>query len=199
MPMNENVITLRFADRAAAYQALSGLRYLNSANAEVRGAALIDRLEDGAVRVTEGMDRGVRRNAAAGGPADVLTILGGPLGVPTEWGTGTLIGGSRGYQRATEAEGAADAFTAQAPPDGAVILAEVREAGTDTLDMLALWYGAVLKRRPADSVRSGPDAMEEAADDIRKEEATDWRGRGHAEAARTSADGVAVLRQKGAA
>lgn len=151
---------------------------------------LRDRFPDGCVFLRLG-GRAPDRTAA--------TPLRAPLGVPTEWGTGTLIGGSRGYQRATEAEGAADAFTAQAPPDGAVILAEVREAGTDTLDMLALWYGAVLKRRPADSVRSGPDAMEEAADDIRKEEATDWRGRGHAEAARTSADGVAVLRQKGAA
>ncbi|MFF4507120.1 hypothetical protein [Streptomyces sp. NPDC001401] len=54
--MNENAVTLRFADRATAYQALSDLKYLSPATTEVRAAVLIERLEDGAVRVPEGLD-----------------------------------------------------------------------------------------------------------------------------------------------
>ncbi|CAM5615045.1 hypothetical protein [Streptomyces aurantiogriseus] len=157
MPMNENVITLRFTDRAAAYQALSGLRHLNAASTEVLGAVLIERLEDGAVRVTEGVDGVAGRNAAA------------------------------------------DACIAHAPADGTVILSEVRETGTDTLDMLALWYGAALKRLPADSVRGGLHAVERAADSTGKEEARRTGAAERAEAARKSSDGVAVLRQMSAA
>ena len=194
MPMNENVITLRFTDRAAAYQALGGLRNLSSANAEVRGAALVDRFEDGAVRVTDGMDGGVGRNAAA----DTRNCP--RYGWTTATlGTGTPIGGRHGYRRATRADGAADAFPAQPPPDGAVILAEVGEADTETLDLLALWYGAVLERHPADPARRAPEAMEEAVGEIGREEAKDWRDRGRAGAARKSADGVAVPKQKSAA
>ncbi|GCB52096.1 hypothetical protein [Streptomyces sp. NL15-2K] len=160
MPMNENVITLRFTDRAAAYQALGGLRNLSSANAEVRDAALIDRFEDGAVRVTDGIDGGVEWNAAA----DTRSPRYGRT--TATLGTGTPIGGRHGYRRATRADGAADAFPAQPPPDGAVILAEVGEVDTETLDLLALWYGAVLERRPADPARGAPEAMEEAVGEI---------------------------------
>ncbi|MFI5798657.1 hypothetical protein [Streptomyces sp. NPDC051677] len=157
MPMNENVIALRFTDRAAAYQALGGLRHLSAVNAEVLGAVLIERLEDGAVRVTEGVDRVAERNAAD------------------------------------------DARITHTPADGAVILAEVRETGTDTLDMLALWYGAVLRRLPDDSARGGSHAVEGAAGCTAKEEATDWRDGERAEAPGEFSDGVAALRQMSAA
>ncbi|GKQ39200.1 hypothetical protein [Streptomyces sp. A012304] len=158
MPQNENVITLRFTDRAAAYQALSGLKYLNAANAEVRGAVLIERLEGGAVRVTEGVHGVAGRDAGA------------------------------------------DVCLAQAPTDGAVVLADVCEVGTDTMDMLALWYGAVLKRLPAaDSVRGGLQAVAGAADGIADREGAGRRDGGRAEVVGRSSDGVAVLRRMSAA
>ncbi|MEU3786793.1 hypothetical protein [Streptomyces sp900129855] len=157
MPMNENVIALRFTDRTAAHQALSGLKHLSAANAEVHGAVLIERLQDGAVRLTEGVGSAAGRNASD------------------------------------------DACIAQAPPGGAVVLAEVGEAGTDTLDMLALWYGAVLKRLPADSVHGGLHAVEGGTGGMGKAEATGRHDGGRAEAANKSAGGVAVLRRMSAA
>jgi len=113
MSMNENVITLRFTNRVAAYQALGALRHLNAAGAEIHGAVLVERPDDGA----------------------------------------------------------------------AVVLAAVGESGTDTLDMLALWYGSVLERRPVDGVRAELKAMEEAAEQVRKEEAKARREQKRAEVA----------------
>lgn len=93
MSVNENAVALRFADRATAYQALSELKHLSPATTEVRAAVLIERLEDGAVRVPEGMDGHEGRNTAVGGLVGSLVgILGGPLGVLMGWGVGALIG-----------------------------------------------------------------------------------------------------------
>ncbi|WOX15356.1 hypothetical protein [Streptomyces sp. N50] len=158
MPMNENVIALRFTERATAYQALSGLKNLSAASTEVLGAVLIERLEDGAVRVTEGVNGAARRNAAA-----------------------------------------ADTCIAHAPADSTVIVAEVRETGTDTLDMLALWYGADLKRLPADSLRGGPHATEGATDGTGEEATTHWFDGERAEAARRPSDSAMALRRISAA
>ena len=174
--MNENAIALRFDDRATAYQALSELKHLNSATAEVRGAVLIERMEDGTVHFPEGMDTESGRGTALGSLIGSLVgILGGPLGLLMGWGIGALIGGGHDYRRATEATGAVGAFTPHVPPGGTVILAGVEEAGTEALDLLATRYGAALERRPADDVRAELKAMEKAADEIRKQEAKDKR------------------------
>ncbi|MFI1708806.1 hypothetical protein [Streptomyces griseoruber] len=155
--MNENVIALRFTDRATAYQALSGLRNLSAASTEVLGAVLIENLEDGAVRVTDGVDGAAGRNATA------------------------------------------DAYIAHAPAASTVILAEVRETSTDTLDMLSLWYGAALERPPADAVRGGLHATEGAPGRSGREEATYWRDGECADAARKPSDGVTTPRRMNAA
>ncbi|MEU2269836.1 hypothetical protein ABZ568_26240 [Streptomyces olindensis] len=196
MSKTENAIALRFADRATAYQALSELKHLTSATTEVRGAVLIERLEDGTVRVPEGMETEAGRNTAVGGLVGSLVgILAGPLGVLMGWGIGAAIGGGYDYKRVTEATEAVGAFTPHVPPGGTVILAEVEETDTQTLDVLAMRYDATLERRPLDSVRTELKAMEEAADRIRKEEAKAKR----AEAQRKIKEGVAALKPKGSA
>ncbi|MFF4630060.1 hypothetical protein [Streptomyces griseorubiginosus] len=171
MTKNENAIALRFADRATAYQALSELKHLSSATTEVRGAVLVERLDDGTVRVPEGLETEVGRNTAVGGLVGSLVgILGGPLGALTGWGIGAAIGSGYDYKRVTEAAGAVGAFTPHVPPGGTVILAEVHESDPQALDLLAMRHDAVLERRPSDSVRDELKAMEEAADAIRREE-----------------------------
>ncbi|MEU3335684.1 hypothetical protein ACWCQ1_17055 [Streptomyces sp. NPDC002144] len=132
MPMNENVITLRFTNRVAAYQALGALRHLNAAGAEIHGAVLVERPDDGA----------------------------------------------------------------------AVVLAAVGESGTDTLDMLALWYGAALERRPVDGVRAGLYALEGGADEVPSvgaRVATGWREGKRGGVQGTPSAGVAVLSRMSAA
>ncbi|BBC30987.1 uncharacterized protein SGFS_022810 [Streptomyces graminofaciens] len=197
MSMSENAIALRFADRATAYQALSDLKHLTSATTEVRGAVLIERLEDGTVRIPEGLETKAGRNTAVGGLVGSLVgILGGPLGVLMGWGIGAAIGSGYDYKRVTEATGAVGAFTPHVPPGGTAVLAEVRESDTQALDLLAMRYDAVLERRPADSARTELKAMEEAADRIRKEEAKQERSRKHAEAEQKIKGHVTTLKQK---
>lgn len=197
MSMNENAVALRFADRATAYQALSELRHLTSATTEVRGAVLIERLDDGTVRVPEGMETEAGRNTAVGVLVGSLVgILGGPLGVLMGWGIGALIGGGYDYKRATEATSAVGLFSQEIAPNGTAILAEVKESDTRAIDLLAMRYDAVLERRPAGSVRAELKAMEEAADRIRKEEAKERRDSKRAEAGKKIEERVAKLRQK---
>ncbi|MDN3027514.1 hypothetical protein [Streptomyces sp. S.PB5] len=195
MSTTENAIALRFADRAPAYQALSELKHLTSATAEVRGAVLIERLEDGTVRVPEGMETEAGRNTAVGGLVGSLVgILAGPLGVLMGWGIGAAIGGGYDYKRVAQTTQAVGAFTPHVPPSGTVILAEVIEADPDALDLLAMRYDAALERRTLDSVRTELKAMEEAADRIRKDEAKAKRTAKHAEAEKKVKEGVAALK-----
>ncbi|MGW6904753.1 DUF1269 domain-containing protein [Streptomyces sp. NPDC054940] len=197
MSMHENAIALRFIDRATAYQALSELKHLASDTTEIRGAALIERMEDGTVRVPEGLATRAGRNTAVGGLVGSLVgILGGPLGVLLGWGIGAVIGGGHDYKRAAEATDAVGLFTQHVPPNSTAILADVRESDTQVLDLLAMRYDAVLERRSADSVRIELKAMEDAADRIRKEEAKQQRDRTRAETEQKIKDGVAQLKQK---
>ncbi|MGW0708107.1 hypothetical protein ACWD4G_19495 [Streptomyces sp. NPDC002643] len=211
MSMNENVIALRFADRATAYQALSDLKHLDSATTEIRGAVLIERLDDGSVRVPEGLETMAGRNTAVGGIVGSLVgILGGPLGVLMGWGIGALIGGGHDYRRAARAGDAVEAFSRHVPTGGTAILTEAGEADTQALDLLAMRYDAVLERRPADAVRIELMAMEEAAERIRKDEQKAAerirkdeekarREQRRAEAERKVKDGVASLKRRIAA
>ncbi|MFE7278413.1 hypothetical protein [Streptomyces sp. NPDC057623] len=192
--MNENAITLRFTGRAAAYQAFGELTHLGSA-AEVHGAVLVERLEGGAVRVSETLGAVPGRNTGGDGLVGSLVgLLDGPLGMLMGWGVGAMIGG--GHDRSQAAEAAeitrpVSAVTASSsfaphllPGGGAVILAEAGESDTDALNLLAMRYDAVLERRPAGAVRAELKVIEEEAEQIRKRVAKAGRGRRRAEIAR---------------
>ncbi|MEU1183257.1 hypothetical protein ABZ464_37590 [Streptomyces sp. NPDC005820] len=157
MSMNENVITLRFTDRAAAFRALGGLKDLSAENAQVRSAVLIECLEDGSVRVTGDTDGAVEPDTAAA------------------------------------------ARIARTALEGAVVLAEVREEGTDTLDMLALWYGAVLERLPAGSAHGRLRVVEGGAAGAGEEVTAAWSEDEPPEAMWESSGAVATLRRTTAA
>ncbi|MGW0709431.1 hypothetical protein ACWD4G_26335 [Streptomyces sp. NPDC002643] len=193
MSMNEHAVALRFTDRAAAYQAFGDLTRLSSDTAEVRGAVLVERVEDGTVRVPAVLETEPGRNTAVGGlVGSLMDILGGPLGPVMGWGIGAVIGGGYGHRQAPEAAEATEiasavgAFTPHVPPGGTALLAEVGESDTEALNLLAMTYGAVLERRPADTVRAELKAMAEDAELIRKRQAKARRDRKRAEAAKRS-------------
>ncbi|QFR01559.1 hypothetical protein F9278_41320 [Streptomyces phaeolivaceus] len=189
--MNENAITLRFTGRAAAYQAFGELTHLGSA-AEVHGAVLVERLEGGAVRVSETLGAVPGRNTGGDGLVGSLVgLLDGPLGMLVGWGVGAMIGGGHDRSRAAGTTRPVSEVTAAgsfaphlSPGGGAVILAEAGESDTDALNLLAMRYDAVLERRPAGAVRAELKVMEEEAEQIRKRVAKAGRRRRRAEVAR---------------
>ncbi|MEU6381761.1 hypothetical protein [Streptomyces sp. NPDC046909] len=169
MPTYENAVALRFADPATAHQAFRDLAHLGS-TAELHGAALIERLEDGTIRVPSVLDTDPRRDGPAGGlVGSLMSILGGPLGPVMGWGIGAAIGDNHDHRHDAGSVGAVSAFTPDVPPGGTAVLAEVVETDTETLNLLAMQYDAVLERRPADAVRAELKAIEEEAEGIRRQ------------------------------
>ncbi|MFE7278405.1 hypothetical protein [Streptomyces sp. NPDC057623] len=171
MSTNENAVALRFTDRAAARQAFDDLTRLGSA-AEVRGAVLIERLEDGAVCVPAVLETDPGRNAGVGGlVGSLMGILGGPLGMAVGWGIGAMIGDGHDHRPSLEATGAVAAFTSDLPLGGTVVLVEVGESDPEALNLLAMTYDAVLERGPADVIRAELKEMEQVAELVGEQQA----------------------------
>ncbi|QFR01554.1 hypothetical protein F9278_41290 [Streptomyces phaeolivaceus] len=189
MSTNENAVALRFADRGAARQAFGDLTRLGSA-AEVRGAVLMERLEDGTVCVPAVLETAPGWNAEVGGlVGSLMGVLDGPLGMTVGWGIGAMIGDGHDHRPSTGATGAAGtvaAVTSDLPPGGTVVLVEVGESDPEALNLLAMNYDAVLERGSADAVRAELKTMEQVAELVREQEARGRRERGIAEAAETA-------------
>ncbi|MEV5843536.1 hypothetical protein AB0M32_16395 [Streptomyces sp. NPDC051985] len=167
MPAHENAVALRFVDPATAHQAFDDLRHLDPAITDIRGAALIERLAEGGIRVAEGMATDPGRDTTSSGlVGSLIGILGGPLGTLLGWGIGAMISGGHDSRPVYGTAGAIETATPHLPPGGKVILAEVAESDTEPLDLLAMRYDAVLERSSARSVRAELDAMQEEDDRI---------------------------------
>ncbi|WP_460062378.1 hypothetical protein [Streptomyces sp. YKOK-I1] len=166
MSATENAVALRFTDRAAADRAFDDLMRLAPARTEVRGAVLIERLEDGTVHVPAVLETAPGPDATADGlVGSLMGLLGGPLGVAMGWGISAAIAGGRHDRRA---EGALGVFAPHFPRGGVAILAEAAEHDQEALNLLAMTYDAVLERRPADTVRIELNAMQKEAELIRE-------------------------------
>ncbi|MFD3495855.1 histidine kinase [Streptomyces sp. NPDC058690] len=163
MDRTENIVVFRFTEQASAYQALSELQRLGGSTVEVRGAMLVERQEDGTVRIPEGVDARAGEGTLVGGlVGSVVGLLGGPLGVMLGWGTGALVGGGADWRRATEGSGLAALVADEVSAGSTVLVAEVAERDTAAFDVFAMRFGAVLERRPAERVRAEIKAVREA-------------------------------------
>ncbi|MFJ9893174.1 hypothetical protein ACIQPR_07550 [Streptomyces sp. NPDC091280] len=168
MPTYDHAVALRFTDSAAAHRAFNTLVGLDSAATEIRGAALIERVDDGTIRVPMTVEHHQRHEGAGDGLLDTLLgLLGGPLGAALGWGIGAVLADHD--QR--PAAGAIEAFTPHVPHGGTAVLAEVGESDPEILDLLAMDYDAVLERRPAATVRAELAALAAEAEAIRRRRA----------------------------
>lgn len=150
MDRAENIVVFRFAEEASAYQALSELQRLGGPTADVRGAMLVERQEDGTVRIPEGVDARAGEGTLVGGlVGSVVGLLGGPLGVVLGWGTGALVGGGADWRRTTEGSGLVALVADEVSAGSTVLVAEVAERDTAAIDVFAMRFGAVLERRPS--------------------------------------------------
>ena len=88
--MDDNVIVVQFDEPSKAYQALSELNHLgDEGKVDVRSAVLLERNQDGSVRVPEGADNSAGLYVLSGG---LLGMLVGALAGPA----GLLLGASFG-------------------------------------------------------------------------------------------------------
>ncbi|MFI6357235.1 histidine kinase [Streptomyces sp. NPDC050743] len=172
MDGTENIVVFRFTEQAAAYQALSELKQLGGSTAEVTGAMLVERRLDGTVRIPEGVDARAGEGTLVGGlVGSVVGLLGGPLGVVLGWGAGALMGGGADWRRAVDSSGLVALVADEVSAGSTVLVAEVAERDTATIDLLAMRFGAVLERRPAERVHAEVKAVREAQQAAEREAA----------------------------
>ncbi|MGW3729611.1 hypothetical protein [Streptomyces sp. NPDC000851] len=170
MDRTENIVVFRFTEQASAYQALSELKQLGGPTVKVTGAMLVERRLDGTVRIPEGIDAKAGEGTLVGAlVGSVVGLLGGPLGVVLGWGTGALVGGGADWRRATESSGLVALVADEVSAGSTVLVAEVAERDMAAIDLLAMRFGAVLERRPAERVRTEVKAVREAEEGAERE------------------------------
>ncbi|OAX58763.1 hypothetical protein A5N15_07745, partial [Rothia kristinae] len=104
--MTQYAAVVTFPEDATAYQALSELRG-SSLSSLVRSTALVERDEQGRLRVPEGDDPGIGSGTAGGSLIGMMIgVLGGPLGMIFGLGTGAMLGGLFDLDRAQSADSA---------------------------------------------------------------------------------------------
>lgn len=149
MATEENVLVMQFPEPSQAFEALSDLKGIDG----VRGAAVLERTTDGALRVADGYTPEEGSSVAVGGLVGGLVgVLAGPVGVLLGFTTGALIGGV--YEDDIEEE-ADDGFTILskniARGDNA-LLVEIREGGHAPIDAIVEHLGGTVTRVPAADV-----------------------------------------------
>ena len=170
--MENNVITIAFAEDAKAYQALSDLkRAVVAGQLEVVAAAVVHRNADGQFTLKDGATDGSATGAAVTGTliGSLIGILAGPLGVLLGASSGALLGTAVGLDKATATSSVIEQMMRAVPIGASVVVAQVNEVTHEALDKLVLDLGGVIVRRPADAVLAEVEAEADARDAAAKE------------------------------
>lgn len=160
----KNIILLTWDNSSTAYEAFSKFRDFDSAAITIVASAVVERTENGQLRVTDGQDNEIGLSTLGGGGIGALIgILGGPLGMLLGFATGALIGSTVDAERSFDAEDALSVFSSALPSGRTGVIAEVDETDPAVLDDFAATTGATLLRRPEDEVLDEVAAAEDAA------------------------------------
>ncbi|BDZ59856.1 DUF1269 domain-containing protein [Barrientosiimonas endolithica] len=161
----KNIVLMSWDDSSKAYEAFSKFRDLDSGGVQVDSSAVIERTQDGRLRVTDGQDNEIGLGTLGGGGLGALIgVLGGPLGMLLGFASGSLIGSTLDVDRAFDSDSVVSEMSRALPPGRTAIVAEVQEASPEAIDGFAQETGAVLLRRPLEVVLDEIAAGEEAAD-----------------------------------
>jgi len=171
MSSAHNVIAVTFDEESKAYEALSKLRQAGAdGRVGVRGAAIVDRTPEGAIRVEESDEHDIGTGTAGGSLIGVLVgVLGGPVGMLLGLGAGMAIGAAVDLDRADEAEDVLGQMSKSIPAGTTAVIAEVDEAAVEVVDGEMSPLGGRVIRRPADEVLAELEAAEKAAKASQKE------------------------------
>jgi uncharacterized membrane protein len=196
--VDENVLVVRFPEPSKAYQALSVLKQADAdGRIELPAAAVVERTQEGQLRIPEGADNVGLEGTAAGGLIGVLVgILGGPLGMLLGWGTGALMGGVVDLTRAETSDDALTTLGNSITPGSTAIIADVVEPAIEVVDGEMAKLSGEVSRRPVGDVMAELEAAQEATDAAAKEARRTMREQRKAEVSEKFGQRVGKLKER---
>jgi uncharacterized membrane protein len=196
--VDENVLVIRFPEPSKAYQALSVLKQADAdGRIELPAAAVVERTQEGQLRIPEGADNVGLEGTAAGGLIGVLVgILGGPLGMLLGWGTGALMGGVVDLTRAETSDDALTMLGNSITPGSTAIIADVVEPAIEVVDGEMAKLSGEVSRRSVGDVMAELEAAQEATDAAAKEARRTMREQRKAEVSEKFGQRVGKLKER---
>jgi uncharacterized membrane protein len=169
----ENVVLVTFEEESTAYQAVTVLKEADAdERIELHAVAVVQRMEDGTLRVKEGDTDAFPEATWAGGVIGgttggiiglTLGVLGGPLGLLLGGAGGMLFGSLIDLDTADEAESVLGTMASAIQPGKTALLAEATEPAVEVIDTEMGSLGGEVVRRPVVDVEAELAAAEEAS------------------------------------
>ncbi|GAB2509700.1 hypothetical protein CATRI_06875 [Corynebacterium atrinae] len=163
--MTDYAVAITLPDNASTYELYSKLKpYYEQLG--VSAAAIVERDDQGAIRLTEGDDTLTGEGTLTGTLLGMLVgVLGGPLGMLL----GASVGASGGLifdaARANTADDAITEFAGLVPTGRNAIIAETAENDTTALDAVVKEAGGTIIRRPVAEIVAEIEAQQQAVAD----------------------------------
>ena len=202
----DNVIVVSFEEEAKAYQAASELRQADAEGAiDLHTAAIVQRMEDGTLRVKEGEIEdfpaatwtGTAIGAVTGGIIGLtLGVLGGPLGILLGGTYGMLLGSLVDLSAEEEEESVLAAMARAIQPGTTALIAEVTEPTPEVVDAMMGRLGGQVLRRPVAEVEAELVAAAEAARSAEEEARRKLVDERHNEEQKTNGDKKGKIGEK---
>ena len=169
----ENVVLVTFKEESNAYQAASALKDASAeGRIDLQAVAVMQRMEDGTLRVKEGdaddFPVGTWTGGVVGGRTGgiiglTLGTLGGPLGLLLGGEGGALLGFLIDLDTAEEAESVLATMARAIEPGKTALIAAVSEPAVEVVDTEMERLGGEVIRRPVAEVEAEIVATEDAA------------------------------------
>ena len=161
--MSESIVVLTVPTHSGTYEAFSKLR--SAPGFQLGAAVVVERDENGQVRVADGVDRETGAATTGGSLVGMLVgVLGGPLGMLLGLGAGALAGSFVDASRLEFGDDIVSDFARTVPPGGNAILAQVVEDAPAALNAFADSVSATVVRRPVEEVVVEIEAQQAAAE-----------------------------------
>ncbi|HEX2495773.1 MAG TPA: DUF1269 domain-containing protein, partial [Gaiellaceae bacterium] len=163
----------------------------------VASAAVVERTEDGQLRIPENSENIGPVGLASGSLLGMLIgVLGGPVGVLVGWGAGALVGGAFDIDRLDKSDEALTELSRSIPPGATALMATVSEPATEVIDSEMAMLGGEVTRRPVTEVVAELEAAEDAAHAAAKEARKELREQRKTEAKESLDERVGKLNEK---
>ena len=169
----ENVVLVTFDEESRAYQAASTLEEASAdGRIDLHAVAVVQRMEDGTIRVKEGdaddFPVGTWTGGVIGGTTGgiiglTLGTLGGPLGLLLGGTGGVLLGSLLDLDTAEEAESVLATMARAIQPGKTALIAHVTEPAVEVVDTEMERLGGEVVRRAVADVEAEIAAADDAA------------------------------------